>query len=373
MKRSRLRHDLNHLTSAGLLVVTVLAAATGVIAHVWDINDFVYHIYLGYALIGFAAAHVAFNWSRLVAYARFRLRNRSQPNRSQPNRSQPERSAPALPVERGRWSRRAFLGLALGGAGGFVAGRSFSTTPEIAHGSDLGVIYHEWSKPGTPSIWGTISDWGQQPPLYKTYTGARQIALPEPRHAPGLATEDAIRRRESARAYSHQPLTIDELSRLLWYTGGISHERWGHRMRTAPSSGALYPIETYVVAHNVADLSPGLYHYAVERHGLHELRLGDLRADVVRPGLMQEFLGAANIVIIFTSIFQRMRWKYQQRSYRYALLEAGHMGQNTYLAAISMGMGACAVGAFVDRDLNALLGVDGTEEAAVYMLAVGHV
>jgi SagB-type dehydrogenase family enzyme len=88
---------------------------------------------------------------------------------------------------------------------------------------------------------------------------------------------------------------------------------------------------------------------------------------------MQEFLGQANLVLVFTAVLRRLRWKYQERSYRYALIEAGHLGQNLYLAATSMGLGACAVGAFLDDGLNAMLGIDGQEEAAVYMLAAGKV
>jgi SagB-type dehydrogenase family enzyme len=135
----------------------------------------------------------------------------------------------------------------------------------------------------------------------------------------------------------------------------------------------LYPIEVYLVIHRVEGLKPGLYHYAVQNHALELLRTGDLRGETVRHGLMQEFLGQANLVLVLTAIFQRLRWKYQERSYRYALLEAGHLGQNVYLAATSMGMGACAVGAFLDDDLNAMLGIDGQHEAAIYMLAVGKV
>ncbi len=87
--------------------------------------------------------------------------------------------------------------------------------------------------------------------------------------------------------------------------------------------------------------------------------------------MMQEFLGTCNAVVYFTVILQRLRWRYQERAYRYALLEAGHLAQNLYLAATSLGMGVCAVGAFLDDEVNAMLGVDGKEEAAVYMLAVG--
>jgi SagB-type dehydrogenase family enzyme len=173
------------------------------------------------------------------------------------------------------------------------------------------------------------------------------------------------------RDYVDQPMTRDELSRLLFYTGGINAERWGHRLRAAPSAGALYPIEIYPVIYRVDDLPPGLYHYNVADHSLSLLQGDDLRGAIVRHGLVQEFLGQANLVLVLTAVFQRLRWKYQERTYRYALLEAGHLGQNIYLAATSMGMGACAVGAFLDEGLNAMLGVDGLDEAAVYMLSVG--
>ena len=125
--------------------------------------------------------------------------------------------------------------------------------------------------------------------------------------------------------------------------------------------------------HHVDGLSPGVYHYAVQDHALEQVRVADLRETVVRQGLMQQFLGQANVVLFLTVIFQRMRWKYQDRTYRYGLIEAGHLGQNVYLAATSMGLGACAIGAFMDDEINAMLGVDGVEEAAIYMLSVGKV
>jgi len=186
-----------------------------------------------------------------------------------------------------------------------------------------------------------------------------------------LALETAIQQRRSVRHYSDEPLTLAELSRLLYYTGGINAERFGVTLRAAPSAGALYPIETYLAIHRVADLRPGVYHYNVADHSLSLIRDADVRGETVRHGLMQEFLGTCNAVVYFTVILQRLRWRYQERAYRYALLEAGHLAQNLYLAATSLGMGVCAVGAFLDDEVNAMLGVDGEREAAVYMLAVG--
>jgi SagB-type dehydrogenase family enzyme len=245
--------------------------------------------------------------------------------------------------------------------------------PELPYGGDIGALYHQWSKPRLLSVLGTLADWGSRPAGYKEYPQAERIALPKPENFGGLPTPECIRRRRSVRDYTRQPITLDELSRLIYLTGGITGQRWGHRLRAAPSAGALYPIEIYPLIHRVEGLAPGLYHYAVREHALERLREADLRAEIARIGLMQEFLGQANLVLVFSAIFQRLRWRYRERSYRYALLEAGHLGQNVYLAATSMGLGACAVGAFIDDDLNALLGVDGEQEAALYMLAVGRV
>jgi SagB-type dehydrogenase family enzyme len=167
-------------------------------------------------------------------------------------------------------------------------------------------------------------------------------------------------------------MTPDELGQVLFLTTGITRDRWGQARRSAPSSGALYPIETYAVVHNVEGIAPGVYHYAIPEHALEQVRAGDFRAHTVDQALGQDFLGRCGAVLFLTNILQRMRPKYQDRSYRYGLLEAGHIGENAYLAAGSLGLGACGVGAFMDDQINAMLGVDGVEEAAVYMLAVGH-
>jgi SagB-type dehydrogenase family enzyme len=287
----------------------------------------------------------------------------------------PHGEDPAAPL---RWagrrglSRRGLLGLAVGGVGGWIVGRGLRPSPPIPAGSDVGVIYHEWSKPGVIDVLGSVANWGQQPALYKAYPGAPIIALPETHTAGGLPTAQAISGRRSARAFSPSPMTLEELSQVLALGGGISADRWGNARRTAPSSGALYPIELYPVVHNVDGLERGLYHYAIREHALEQIRTEDLRERVVEQGLMQEYLGQCGAVVFLTQILQRMRFRYQDRSYRYGLVEVGHIGQNIYLAATSMGLGACAIGAFMDDEINAMLGVDGTEEAAIYMIAVGR-
>jgi SagB-type dehydrogenase family enzyme len=384
---TRLRHDLNFVSSAGLIVSGVATGITGVVADLWDLNDFWYHTVSGYVMGGFAVLHVVLNWGRLFGYARFRLRALSgRSAESTPPRPAAVAVRPALTVtpddpepvtplhllSRATVSRRGLLGLAVGSLGGLVLGRGIRPQPPIPAGSDVGVIYHQWSKPGVIDALGSVANWGQPVELYKAYPGARVVALPQPSLDGGLPTAQAIASRRSTRSYSGQPISLDELSRFLFLTSGVSADRFGSARRTAPSSGALYPIEVYPIVNNIDGVERGVYHYAYREHALELVRAEDMRGRLVEQGLGQEFLGQCGAVLFLTMILQRMRPKYQDRSYRYGLLEAGHVGENAYLAATEMGLGACGIGAFMDDAMNEMLGIDGVEEAVVYMLAVGH-
>jgi SagB-type dehydrogenase family enzyme len=288
---------------------------------------------------------------------------------------EPDRpTQPGRPAGTPLLGRGGFIVSSLAAAGGFVLGWLVPNPPPaepLPATADAGVFYHRWSKPGYSQAMGTLSNWGRQPESYKTYPAARRVALPDPRPYRGLSFEEAVDARRSRRAYSSRPLSLADLSRLLHAAQGIT-QRQGE-LRAAPSAGALYPIELYVVAHNVAGLEPGIYHYAVPAHELELIQPGDQRAAVTRAGLGQGHLGQANVCFVLSAIFQRLRWKYHERAYRYALLEAGHIGQSLYLAASSMGLGACAVGAFLDDDLNELLGLDGEEEAALLVITGGTI
>ena len=373
---TRLRHDLNFVSSLGLIVSGLATGLTGLISDLWDLNDFWYHTVSGYVMAAFAVLHVVLNWGRLVSYASFRWRTLREPRVAGAVSAAPAPTVPSVAetgsLGRALVSRRGLLGAVVGGVAGLVLGRGLRPAPTIAAGSDVGVIYHEWSKPGVIDALGSVANWGQAPELYKAYPGARRVALPPPQLTPARATPETIASRRSVRSYSARAMTLGELSRVLFLTSGISAGLHGNARRTAPSSGALYPIELYAVAHNVAGIEPGVYHYAYREHALELVRGGDMRSHVVEQGLGQEFLGQCGVVLFLTMILQRMRPKYQDRSYRYGLLEAGHIGENGYLAATDLGLGACGIGAFMDDQINAMLGVDGVEEAAVYMLAVGH-
>lgn len=353
------RQDLDYLIVAGMLVSGLYASVSGLLAGLFGFPQFVLHRWAGYVCAGLIVLHLALHLDRLGAYLRRRLGGSARI----------ERIPPARPVPALQSGRRGFLVAALAGLGGFLAGWLVPRT--TLEDDDLGQRYHDWSKPGAAGLAGVVLDGGSRPEPYKLYRQAARVVLPDPRGIRGLSLEEAIQTRRSRRDYLSGPLSLLELSRLLHAASGITSPGVG--FRAAPSAGALYPIETYVVVHDVAGLEPGLYHYAVADHALETLQTGDQRGPLLVAGMGQEMLGTAQVCFILSAIFQRTRWRYRERAYRYVLLEAGHIGQNLYLAATSMGLGACAVGAFLDDHLNALLGLDGQEEAALYMVTVGKV
>jgi SagB-type dehydrogenase family enzyme len=355
------RKDLGYLLIAGMLVSGLYVAVTGVVAGLFGLHQFVLHSYAGYICAGLVLLHVALNWGRMTTYVGSLFGRTPEKER----RADPEqRQGPAV-------GRRQMLIAALSAAGGFLLGWLVPDRGSDLPGEavDIGTLYHEWSTPGH-ALDLPVPAWGGRTPRYKTYPDVERIALPDPVGFRGLSVEEALEARRSVRDYSDRPLSLEALSRLLHAAQGITEQRLG--FRAAPSAGALYPIELYPVVHNVSELPSGTYHYAPQGHALERLQQGDFRGRVTRAGLYQEFLGQANVCFILSAVFQRTRWKYRERAYRYVLLEAGHVGQNLYLAATSMGLGACAVGAFLDTQLNDLLGLDGEAEAVLYVASVGE-
>lgn len=375
------RKDLDYVIIAALVVSGLYVTLSGLIADVFGFPRIALHSTAGYICAGLGAAHLTLNRRRVKAYLRRRLGQRRQQRPPTPAREEGAEGS----------SRRSFLVSALAAVGGFALGRLLPRRRSVelpAEVADLGTLYHQWSKPSYSGALGAISTWadidrasGDRPARYKTYADAERVALPDPRGHRGLSLEETLETRRSVRDYAAESLSLEELSRLLHAAQGITEPRWS--FRAAPSAGALYPIELYAVVHDVAGLEGGLYHYAVQTHELEALRQGDLRGAITQAGLWQSFLGQAGVCFVLSAIFQRTRWRYRERTYRYVMLEAGHVGQNLYLAATSMGLGACAVGAFLDDELNNLLGLAGAgiedvdsveeEEAALYILSVGKV
>jgi len=209
-------------------------------------------------------------------------------------------------------------------------------------------------------------------PLYKEYAGARRrmVLNPEAGRA-GADLWRCLQERRSQRRYRERALTQDELAALLWATQGVTRVAGNFLFRAAPSAGALYPVETYLAVHRVADLEPGIWHLEVPDFSLALLQEGDFRRELTAAGLSQGFLGQAAAVFIWTGVLNRARWKYRERAIRYIFLDAGHLCQNLMLAATALGLGCCPVGAFFDGEVEALVGADGVEEVALYLAAVG--
>jgi SagB-type dehydrogenase family enzyme len=212
----------------------------------------------------------------------------------------------------------------------------------------------------------------RRPEPFKGYPGAVRFSLPKPEETTQASLWDALRNRRSVRNYAPAPLTQAELSLLLWSSQGVTRLVQGFALRTAPSAGALYPVETYLSAQNIEDLPSGLYHYGVLGHDLEQLASGDMREALARAALDQDFIASAPAVFIWTAIFARSTWKYRDRAYRYVYLDAGHIAQNVALAAASLGLGTCPIAALYDDEVNALLGIDGQVESVVYMTSAGR-
>jgi SagB-type dehydrogenase family enzyme len=358
------RKRLGVTTSLGLLIAIGLTFLTGFVAAALDLNRFAYHKYAAYLVIALAAVHVLLHWRTLLAQVRRWLLGKAAPMPSATS----NQAAPRL-------TRRTFLwpGLSLAAGAGLGHWTASRAAPlSLESGEDLGQVYHQWSKPTYAGLLAKSFHARPQPSPYKEYPDLPLIPLPAVPAPGGPPLEAVIARRRSVREYADRPLTLSELSRLLHYSGGITDRRDPTlAFRSVPSSGALFPIEVYPVVFNVEAVPPGAYHYDVQRHRLELVRAGNFRQDVFQAAVSQEMIQRASLVLVLTGLFERVHWKYVDRSYRYLLLEAGHLGQNVYLAATALGLGPCGIGAYFDDDLNRLLDIDGRNEATVYLMALG--
>jgi SagB-type dehydrogenase family enzyme len=215
-------------------------------------------------------------------------------------------------------------------------------------------------------------DLNRKPPMYKEYPDTRKIGLTPVDRCGDMSLHEALLRRKSLRRFIEAPISLETLSCLLWSSSGIQRKEMGFAFRTAPSAGALYPVETYVVANQVTEVEQGVYHYNVKHHLLEELARGDFREDIADAALGQRMCASAAVCILFTAMFERSAWKYRQRAYRYIYLDAGHMAQNLALASSSLSLGCCHIGSMFDNEINEIIGVDGIRESIVYMSVIGH-
>ncbi|MBN1315059.1 MAG: SagB/ThcOx family dehydrogenase [Anaerolineales bacterium] len=236
----------------------------------------------------------------------------------------------------------------------------------------IGDQYQQAMKYSRGKLSGGSLDWANKPGITKHYPDALCINLTEPKKTDGAPLWQVLKDRRSVRRFLDIPLAEQDVSQLLWAAQGITKRHPETPLRTAPSAGALYPVETYLAVHRVESIDPGIYHYNPLSHALEQLKPGDFRRQTAAAALDQHMAATANIVFIWTGVFPRSKWKYKQRAYRYVYLDAGHIAQNVALAAVALGLGSCQIAALYDDEANALIGVDGVEESVIYMTVIGR-
>lgn len=188
-----------------------------------------------------------------------------------------------------------------------------------------------------------------------------------------IALKTAIHNRESRRSYSAQPLSIDELSFLLWATQGIKQKLdEGHALRTVPSAGCRHALETYLCVLNVRGLDQGIYRYLPLEHKLlYEFTEDNLDKKICQAVLGQSYPKTAAVTFIWTAIPYRMEWRYDIAAHKVIAIDAGHVCQNLYLACEAIDAGTCAMAAYDQEEIDKLLRVDGQNEFTIYLAAVG--
>jgi SagB-type dehydrogenase family enzyme len=193
------------------------------------------------------------------------------------------------------------------------------------------------------------------------------IKLPAPETKNDTSVEEALSKRRSVRRYTDEPLTLAEVSQLLWAAQGVT-SREG--LRTAPSAGALYPLEVYLVAGNVDGLPDGVYHYRPHSHELKKITDGDKRAELSKAALGQAPVKNAAAVLVISAVYERVTGKYGNRGIRYTHIEIGHAGQNIQLQAVSLELATVVIGAFYDNAVKEGLKMP-DDEVPLYIIPVG--
>jgi SagB-type dehydrogenase family enzyme len=201
-------------------------------------------------------------------------------------------------------------------------------------------------------------------PLSATRAQDAPIKLPDPAKRGTVSVEEALQTRRSVRAYADAPLTLAQLGQVLWAAQGITSAD-GHR--TAPSAGATYPLELYVVVGNVTGLSAGVYKYRPQGHELVPHLDGDQRATLARAAIRQGWVTQAPVTLAITAVPERTRARYGDRTDRFVAIEVGHVGQNVYLQAVSLGLGTVMAGAIAEDSLAAVLKLDPAERPLAAM------
>ena len=190
-----------------------------------------------------------------------------------------------------------------------------------------------------------------------------RINLPEPKAKGNVSVEEAIGKRRSVRSYASKDISVEDVSQLLWACQGITDKARGHR--AAPSAGALYPLEIYLVK------SDGIFHYIPKSHSLEAVSKRDSRSELAAAAYGQGFVEEAAIDIVICAVYERVTSKYGERGVRYTDMEAGHAAENVFLQAVALGLDSLPVGAFSDSAVAKVLQLP-KETKPLYILPVGY-
>jgi SagB-type dehydrogenase family enzyme len=194
---------------------------------------------------------------------------------------------------------------------------------------------------------------------------ANEIDLPKPKGSGLISIEETLNQRRSVRDYKRGPLLLAQVSQLLWAASGKNLYR-----RTAPSAGATYPLEIYLVVGEVEGLEPGIYHYSSSGHSLESVKEQDIRNRLSAAALEQGMITRAPTSIVIAADYGRTTRHYGPKGIRYVHMEAGHVGQNISLQANALSLGTVMIGAFDDGQVREILGID---EEPLYIIPVGKI
>jgi SagB-type dehydrogenase family enzyme len=194
---------------------------------------------------------------------------------------------------------------------------------------------------------------------------SKEIKLQKPDEKGMVSVEEVLHQRRSVRDYKKGSLSLREVSQLLWSGAGRNLYQ-----RTAPSAGATYPLEVYLVAGEVEGIEPGLYHYSFSRHSLERVKEEDIRKRLCRAALEQRMIERAPASIVIAADYRRTTGHYGQRGIRYVHMEVGHVGQNISLQALALNLGTVMIGAFEDQRVKEVLEI---EEEPLYIIPIGKV
>lgn len=194
------------------------------------------------------------------------------------------------------------------------------------------------------------------------------VALPEPEREGGMSLHTAIEIRRSIRNYTDEPLTLWQAGQLLWAGQGVTDPR---RLRASPSAGATYPLELYLVAGNVEGLDAGIYNYDPGAHSLRPVATGDVRRALAEACVGQAWVAQGPLSVVFAADFPRTTGRYGERGVMYVHMEVGHVSQNIYLQAVSLGLGTVAVGAFDNERVADLVGLP-QGQTPLYVMPIGR-